>query len=122
MAYPILPFSSEWELPTTFKASPNATQYGESGIRQRENLSINPVSKKLPFKVTLGTQTKVALMTSFLQTNLGKAIRIPYTDKLGSSLSDGNLYRYTSVEITYQSPSCSSFSFEGEQVRRLKVI
>lgn len=120
MAYPLLPFSSEWELPVTFKASPNASQYGESGVKQRENLSVNPITKLMTVKITLGTNSKVNLMDVFLEANIGKPIKIPYTNPLGGSSDDGNLYRFVEYERLYISPSASTFSFECEQIRRLK--
>lgn len=122
MPYPILPFASEWEQPIKFTAKPNKSQYGESGVRQKEIFMINPVSQSMPLVTTLGTESKVNLMVSFLEANIGKAIRIPYTDPLGTSADDGNLYRYKEISQTILSSTCSSFAIELKQVRRLKQI
>ena len=122
MPYPIIPFSSEWEIPTTYKTSTNSSQYGDSGFRQRETLSINPVDKSLPYSITLGTQAKVTLMDNFLTANIGKPVRIPYTSSSGTSSDDGKLYRYKEITQVFMSPSCSSFSIELIQIRRLKEI
>lgn len=121
MPYPLLPFSSEWEIPVTTKATSNSSQYGESGVRQRENLSINPISRSRAIKVTLSTQSKVTFAESFLEANIGKPVRIPYSNTLGTSGDDGNLYRYTEIVQTFISPSCSSFEIECQQIRRLKT-
>lgn len=120
MAYPILPFSSEWEIPVTTKAKSNSSQYGDSGIRQRENLSINPLSKSRVIKITLSTESKVTFAATFLEANIGKPVRLPYTNISGTSGDDGNLYRYKEIVQTFMSSSCSSFSIECEQIRRLK--
>lgn len=120
MPYPLLPFSSEWEINVTTKAKTNSSQYGDSSIRQRENISINPLSKSRAIKVTLSTESKVTLAETFLEANIGKPVRIPYSDVLGTSSDDGNLYRYKEIVQTFLSPSCSSFSIECEQIRRLK--
>lgn len=122
MPYPLLPFSSEWEIATTTKATTNSTQYGESGVIQREIVSINPLKKTIPITITLSTTDKVTLAATFLETNIGKPIRIPYTDSLGTSGDDGKLYRYKEITQTYLSPSCSTFSIECEQVRHLKTV
>lgn len=121
MTYPLLPFSSEWEIPVTTKARTNSSQYGESGVRQRENISINPLSKSRVIKITLSTASKVTLAETFLQANIGKPVRLPYSDILGSSGDDGNLYRYKKIVETFFSANCSSFSIECMQIRRLKV-
>ena len=121
MPYNLIPFSSEWDLPITAKASPNASQYGESGFRQRETISINPNDKMISVKFSLGTRTKVNLMESFISENIGKGVRIPYTNISGGSSDDGNIYRFIEFEQIYNSPTCSTFTFECEQIRRLKV-
>lgn len=121
MAYPLLPFSSEWEIPVTTKARSNSSQYGDSGVRQRENLSINPLHKSRAIKITLSTESKVTFAATFLEANIGKPVILPYSDTLGTSGDDGNLYRYKEIVQTFFSPSCSSFSIECEQIRRLKT-
>lgn len=120
MPYPLLPFSSEWEIPINFTSSPNKSQYGDSGIRQVENLSINPVSKKITIKANIAGVDKVNLVDSFLEANIGKPIKIPYSSALGGSSDDGNLYRFVEYERVYLSPNASSFSLDCEQIRRLQ--
>lgn len=120
MSYPILPFSSEWEIPIKTKATTNSSQYGESAIRQRELTSINPLKRTRAISITLNTQSKVTLAENFLEANIGKPVRIPYSDIFGTSGDDGNLYLYKEIVQTFFSPSCSAFSIECEQIRRLK--
>ncbi len=120
MTYPIIPFSSEWEIPVKTKAVTNSTQYGGSGIRQRELVSINPLVKSRDITITLSTVAKVSTMVTFLNENIGKPVRIPYSSSSGNSADDGLLYRYKEFKQNFLSPSCSTFNLSCEQIRRLK--
>lgn len=116
MAYPLFPLVPNFDNTFTVEANINKSQYGTGGVMKQEPKGINVLSTKWAFNVTT---TKVSLAQTFLNTNLGKPIRLPF-DSLGTT--DGNLYRIIDYKISYVDSVTQNFSCEFKQVRRLKVI
>ena len=114
MPYSNFPVTPSYDNGSYVEANVNKSQYGESGIVQRENKGINVLKKTWNLNVIT---TKFQEIETFIDTNLGKPFYLPL-DELGNN--DGKLYRLLSYKWQYISEDTYMFTSEIKQVYRLK--